>query len=108
MALTIENAGALVPGVMKGKEANVALQRVKVLRTFVGLPPDAKVGSIIEISKALAVQAKDAHKVEFLAEEVKPEPLKVETKKEEFISKADESLPGAEDPVGIVKKSKKA
>jgi hypothetical protein len=87
MALTIENAGALVPGV-KIKEENVDMQKVKVLRTFIGLPEDAKVGSILTISKPLAIQAKDSKKVEFLPEDpvaspVKPPPIPVVESKSE-------------------------
>jgi hypothetical protein len=73
MVLTLDNAGALVPGV-KIKEASVEMQKVKILRTFVGLPPDTKIGSIVMISKLLAVQAKDAHKVEFIPSDAKPGP----------------------------------
>jgi hypothetical protein len=110
MVLDIETGWALVPGrTLVRKEVDVQLQRVKIIRTFVGLPPGAEIGSIVEIPKSLAVQAKDAHKVEFLPEEVKPEPLKVETKKEEFSATIDGSFssPGIEDPIEIVKKSKK-
>jgi hypothetical protein len=83
MVLDIETAGALVPGrTSVRKEATVSLQRVKILRTFVGLPTDAKVGSILEISKSLAVQAKDAHKVEFIPDEKPPEPIHEATKEE--------------------------
>jgi len=87
MVLDTETAGGLVPGrTPVRKEVIVSLQRVKILRTFVGLPPDAKIGSILEIPKALAVQAKDCHKVEFLPDEPievpfpTPEELKAEAK----------------------------
>ena len=74
MPLTIENAGALVPGV-KVKEDSVATIKVKVLRGFYDGKTSLKPGEIVNMGVNLAHQAREAHKVEFLPED--PPPFKV-------------------------------
>jgi len=98
MPLTIENAGALVPGV-KVKEDNVATIKVKVLRGFYDGKTSLKPGEIVNMGANLAHQAKEAHKVEFLpADPPSVEPLPAtkaeipeEAKPEDF--KSDELNP---------------
>jgi hypothetical protein len=82
MPLTIENAGALVPGVIL-KEGKVETQKVKVLRGFYDGKTVLKPGDILNLPELLARQAKDGGKVEFLLNDpppVKVEPPKVEKK----------------------------
>lgn len=79
MPLTIENAGALVPGVITEKEGNVETKRVKVLRGFYDGKTVLKPGDIVILPAILARQAKDGNKVEYLPDE--PEPLKVDPPK---------------------------
>lgn len=73
MPLTIENAGALVPGV-KLKEDSVATIKVKVLRGFYDGKNSLKPGEIVNLPANLAYQARESHKVEFMPED--PPPLK--------------------------------
>ncbi len=81
--LDLETAGALVPGRIL-KEDTVATQKVKILRTFVGLPAGTKIGDIVTISKVMALAARDGHKVEFVIEAEPPAvpeaPVKAEAK----------------------------
>jgi len=70
MVLTLDNAGALVPGV-KIKEESVETKMVKVLRGFFDGKNSLKPGEIVALPIGLAMQAKDARKVEFMPEEPK-------------------------------------
>jgi len=82
MVLTLDNAGALVPGV-KIKEESVETKMVKVLRGFFDGKNSLKPGEIVALPIGLAMQAKDARKVEFMPEESKPpkvESLKIQEK----------------------------
>jgi len=80
MVLTLESAGALVPGA-KIKEENVETKTVKVLRGFFDGKNSLKPGDIVTLSASLARQAKDAHKIEYMPDE--PKPSKVESPKAE-------------------------
>ena len=114
MVLDIETAGALVPGSRIKKEVSVEMQRVKILRSFRDGKDDLPKDAIVRIPKWLAVQAKEANKVEFLPEEPKPVEAKMgKTEPAKAISVHPEELKpeaGAEtkeDPKEDPKKSKK-
>ena len=88
MPLTIDNAGALVPGVILKQEGNVATIKVKVLRGFYDGKNILKPGDIVNLPIGLAHQAKDSHKVEFLPDEKPPEVKPEATKKSEILEEA--------------------
>jgi len=108
MVMDIETAGALVPGRNIKKEVSVETQKVKILRTFRDGKTELLKDAILTIPKWLAVQAKDANKVEFL-EEAKPEETKAgifEALKEEE-PKPEVRAEVTEEPKPDHKKSKK-
>ena len=113
MVLTLDNAGALVPGV-KAKEESMEMKTVKVLRGFFDGKNSLKPGDIVSLPIGLAAQAKDARKVEFLPEEPKPAEAKMgKTEPAKALSVHPEELkPEAraetkEEPKEDPKKSKK-
>lgn len=55
-------------------------QKVKILRTFVGLPEGTKIGDIVVISRLMAIAAREGRKVEFVTEVAPPGPTDEELK----------------------------
>jgi len=103
MVLTLENAGALIPGV-RMKEDNVATIRVKVLRGFFDGKTSLKPGDIVTINSSLARQAKEANKVVFLPEEPS-KIIKPAIKPEEVLKTEPRETESAEQNVDEVSKA---